>query len=224
VTVLVTGAAGVTVLVRGTGTVQVTDAGTTAFAAGKPTPTPPTCNHGEGTSDNSCLQQDTGLSNPSCTANDVRIGLLQVPEGTTCDTASLTPTPLTLTATILSGPTRYNLGIWLNTEGGSAKSDTTGANCYRDFLHPVEPTPGAVPTPGGTPTCAQDGSDGGYFNAAGSPTGDKCAHRFQFSRPLLFTCASSRFGERPLLRASRPRRTALPLPIPENRKSVAEIQ
>src|SRR5262245_34383128 len=94
-TVLVAGAAGVTVLVTGIGTVLVTGAGTTAFAAAPtntptpaPTPTPfpgSVCDSStSGSSDNSCLVEATGFNsgNP-CQANDVRISTLP-PRGTSC--------------------------------------------------------------------------------------------------------------------------------------------
>src|SRR5262249_11292248 len=112
-------------------------------------------------SGNACLQQATGLNNPSCTANDVRISHLEVVTGpSSCDPANTTPITVTLKATIESGPDRYDIGIWLNTAGGSARSDPSGNNCYRDFLHPVD----------GMTSCQQQG--GPYYNADGDNCGD----------------------------------------------------
>ena len=111
-------------------------------------------------SGNACLQKATGLNNPSCTANDVRISKLEVVSGpSTCDPTNTTPFAVTLKATIESGPDRYDIGIWLNTAGGSARDDQVN-NCYRDFLHPVD----------GMTSCQQQG--GPYFNADGDNCGD----------------------------------------------------
>src|SRR5262249_23967924 len=87
---------------------------------------------------NACLQKATGLNNPSCTANDVRISHMEVVTGpSTCDPSNTTPFAVTLKATIESGPDRYDIGIWLNTAGGSAR-EAQGKNLYREFLHPVD--------------------------------------------------------------------------------------
>src|SRR5262245_50203522 len=80
-----------------------------------------------------CIKEKIG-GNPPCSANDVRISSLVASGG------SLTCTPgdllnLTLTATIESGPARYDIGIWVNETGGSALSDP-GGTCYRDYLNP----------------------------------------------------------------------------------------
>ncbi len=55
---------------------------------------------------------------------------------TTCDPTDPTPFSVTIEATIESGPERFDIGLWVNESGGSAKSDPTGT-CYRDFLDPV---------------------------------------------------------------------------------------
>ncbi len=114
------------------------------------------------TSDTACVKEATGLNNPSCTANDVRIGSYRLvsPGLTSCDPTSNDPITVTIEATIESGPARYDVGIWINQDGGSAKSDPTGNNCFRDFLHPVASS--------GT-NCEPDGP---YYNADGDGCGD----------------------------------------------------
>jgi hypothetical protein len=110
-------------------------------------------------SDQACIKEATGLNNPSCTANDVRIGSFTLISGPANCTAGDTIT-VTLQANIESGPARYDIGLWINQEGGSARSDTTGDNCYRDFLTPVD----------GSSSCNQTG--GPYYNADGDTCGD----------------------------------------------------
>ena len=86
---------------------------------------------------NLCIKEQIG-GNPPCTANDVRVGSMQLIAGpSSCDPTNPTPFAVTIEATIESGPDRYDIGLWLNTEGGSALSDPSGANCYRNYLHPV---------------------------------------------------------------------------------------
>src|SRR5262249_5712306 len=88
-------------------------------------------------SNNNCITQEVG-GNPPCTANDVRVGSMQLVTGpSSCDPTDPTPFTVTVEATIESGPDRYDIGLWLNTMGGSALSDPSGANCYRDYLLPV---------------------------------------------------------------------------------------
>src|SRR5436190_14875673 len=88
-------------------------------------------------SGNLCITQKVG-GNPPCTANDVRIGTMQLIAGpASCDPSDPTPFAVTLRATIESGPDRYDIGLWLNTLGASALSDPSGAHCYRDYLHPL---------------------------------------------------------------------------------------
>ena len=107
-----------------------------------------------------CIKERVG-GNPSCTANDVRIGKFELISGpTTCDPTSNTPITVTLKATIESGPTRYDVGLWINEAGGSAQSDTTGNNCFRDFLTPV----------GTSSSCQQQ--EGPYFNGDADSCGD----------------------------------------------------
>jgi len=107
-----------------------------------------------------CIQQEIG-GNPSCTANDVRIGSYRLVSGpANCDPTSTTPITVTIEATIESGPDRYNIGLWINQKGNSARSDTTGSNCYRDFLHPT----------GSSTVCQQQG--GPYYSADSNACGD----------------------------------------------------
>src|SRR6185369_3550015 len=75
---------------------------------------------------NACIVQEVG-GNPPCTANDVRIGHMQLVTGPSmCDPNDPTPFPVTIEATIESGPDRYDIGLWFNTKGNSAKSDPSG--------------------------------------------------------------------------------------------------
>jgi hypothetical protein len=109
---------------------------------------------------NACIVQQVG-GNPPCTANDVRIGHMELVAGPSmCDPNDPTPFPVTIKATIESGPDRYDIGLWFNTKGNSAKDDPSGNNCYRDYLHPVD----------GLTTCQQQG--GPYYNADGDNCGD----------------------------------------------------
>ena len=112
-------------------------------------------------SGNMCLKSATGLNNPSCTANDVRIGRLELVSGpSSCSEGQVIN--VTLKATIESGPARYAVGIWINTDGGDARDDTDPV-CYRDFLSPVDAS-------AGNNQCQQQG--GPYFDADGDTCGD----------------------------------------------------
>ena len=114
-----------------------------------------------GLSGQACIKEKTGLNNPSCTANDVRIGSFELLAGpATCDPTDPTPIVVTLRAHIESGPARYDIGLWVNQAGNSAKTDTTGSNCYRDFF----------PPPLSSTLCDQLGGD--YFDADGDSCGD----------------------------------------------------
>jgi len=111
-------------------------------------------------SNNACVVQEVG-GNPPCTANDVRIGHMELVAGPSmCDPNDPTPFAVTIEATIESGPDRYDVGLWFNTAGNSAKDDPSGFNCYRDYLHPVD----------GQTTCQQQG--GPYYNADADNCGD----------------------------------------------------
>ena len=108
---------------------------------------------------NTCIKETIG-GNPPCSANDVRVGFLQLVTNENCVSAGSPfscctgnmagtcdggPTScflgedidVTLMATIESGPDRYAIGIWVNESGGSALSDPAGT-CFRDYLHPFE--------------------------------------------------------------------------------------
>jgi hypothetical protein len=114
-----------------------------------------------GTSPVTCIRQTVG-GNPSCSANDVRIGkFTAIGNPAPCDPNSNTPITVTLQATIESGPARYDVGIWINQQGGSAQSDTSGndLNCYRDYLAP----------PLSSNSCEPDGP---YYDADGNNCGD----------------------------------------------------
>jgi hypothetical protein len=116
-------------------------------------------------SGNACIVEEVG-GNPSCTANDVRIGKMELVTGpSSCDPDDPTPFAVTIKATIESGPDRYDIGLWFNTAGNSAHSDPSGDNCYRDFLHPVD----------GQTTCQQQG--GPYYNADADDCGDVYAQK-----------------------------------------------
>jgi hypothetical protein len=106
-----------------------------------------------------CVRQKVG-GMPPCTANDVRIGNLEVISGP--DSCVLgEDITATLKATIESGPDRYDIGIWVNETGGSAKDDL-GGTCYRDYL----------PPPLARMSCDQDG--GPYFNGESGILTDTC--------------------------------------------------
>ncbi len=106
-----------------------------------------------------CLKEYTGINNPACTANDVRISVLTVIGGPpTCMPGETLN--LTVEATIESGPQRFDIGLWLNESGGSAQTDPDGT-CFRDFLAPPLSAP---------PGCDQNG--GPYANLDGDQCGD----------------------------------------------------
>jgi len=111
-------------------------------------------------SNNACIKEEIG-GNPPCTANDVRIsGMTLIAGPSTCDPTDPTPFTVTLQATLESGPNRWDVGLWVNTAGGSALSDPTGNNCFRDYLHPV----------GTSSSCNQQG--GPYYDGDGDLCGD----------------------------------------------------
>ena len=93
-----------------------------------------TCQLEDGSFGNECLKQKTGLNNPSCSAGDVRISYLELGNGPqTCIEGTYVTVPLV--AIIESGTdARNDIGIWVNEYGNSAKDDTTGDNCWRDYL------------------------------------------------------------------------------------------
>lgn len=109
-------------------------------------------------SGNPCIKEEVG-GDPPCTANDVRfaaLDLLSGPAGCKLgDTINVT-----VLATLESGPERFDVGIWINENGGSALSDPDGT-CYRDFLDPVSSD---------NSDCNQDG--GPYYNGPGED--DSC--------------------------------------------------
>ena len=114
-----------------------------------------------GISEQLCLKQKTGLNNPSCTANDVRIGKLEI----VGESISCTPgeqITVTMKGTVESGPDRYAIGFWINEAGGSALDDPDGT-CYRDYLNPVDASPL-------NDQCNQD--SGPYFDADNDLCGD----------------------------------------------------
>src|SRR5207249_2329967 len=79
-------------------------------------------------SGNACIKERIG-GNPPCTANDVRIGRMDV-QGTPPQCVVGTSIVVPLKATIESGPDRWDIGLWVNQAGHSALSDPLGNNCY----------------------------------------------------------------------------------------------
>jgi len=111
-----------------------------------------------GSGGNPCIKEEIG-GNPPCTANDVRFSALDVISGpTSCILGEIVT--LEVEATLESGPERYDIGLWINEDGGSALSDPDGT-CYRDYLHPVSVD---------NSDCNQDG--GPFYNAPGED--DNC--------------------------------------------------
>jgi hypothetical protein len=108
-----------------------------------------------------CLQEATGLINPACAANDVRLVKLEaVGEPTFRVCNPFINTTVLLKATIESRLGRYDIGLWLNQFGGSAQSDPGSDHCYRNFLQPL----------GTSTACNQSG--GPYYDADSDACGD----------------------------------------------------
>lgn len=86
----------------------------------------------------------TGGGSPNCTANDVRITNITPALSDVClfigDTATAKFT-LTITTT---ATTRYDIGMFIATQGGSALNGTA---CYHDFLQPAAATLNSPGTP-----------------------------------------------------------------------------
>ena len=114
-----------------------------------------------------CMVQDPGTGTLTCTANDVRIAQLEiVGDPVTCDPNSTEPVEVTLKATILSGPERYDIGLWVNETGGSAYDDPDpDGTCFRAILAP----PGTYPTDTNN-NC--DSVSGPYANGDDDSCGD----------------------------------------------------
>jgi hypothetical protein len=82
-----------------------------------------------------CLASATGLENPSCTANDLIIPHITVVDNLiSCSDGSLIVVDVEIT--VESAVERYDVGLWINQAGLSARSDI-GLNCFRDALEPV---------------------------------------------------------------------------------------
>ncbi|MGH7428777.1 MAG: hypothetical protein ACREJ4_10570, partial [Candidatus Methylomirabilaceae bacterium] len=106
-----------------------------------------------------CLQKFTGINNPACSANDVRVGRLELVSGPPSCTSGETIL-VTLKAIIESGPERFDIGLWINALAGDARDDQTANACFREFLDPIATAP----------NCDQDG--GPYINLDGDACGD----------------------------------------------------
>ncbi|MDH3629027.1 MAG: hypothetical protein OES25_15385, partial [Acidobacteriota bacterium] len=165
-----------------------------------------------GVSGSDCIEEAMGVGQITCTANDVRIGTLEVVgAAVTCDPTPIScegglnageacssdgdcPDPFAgaclpeqvtvdLKATLISGPERYDIGLWLNETGGSARTDPTGS-CYRDILTPQ----GTYPTDT-TNDC--DSVSGPYANGDADNCGDipktagECANTVSVGTDLI---------------------------------------
>lgn len=106
---------------------------------------------------NLCIKEKIG-ANPPCTADDVRFETLDLIDGPTACMLGETVN-VEVKAKIESGPERYDIGLWINEDGGSALSDPDGT-CYRDYLHPVSSD---------NSDCNQD--SGPYYNGVGEDDG-----------------------------------------------------
>ncbi len=97
-------------------------------AANTPTPTPII---------GQCLQEAADLQSAPCSANDVRFGNITVLSGPTSCTIGQEIT-ITLQAEVIAGSAeRYDIGFWVNTGAGLARSDPDGT-CFRNGL-PIPP-------------------------------------------------------------------------------------
>lgn len=94
-----------------------------------------------------CLDEFNGKSQ-NCTANEGSISAINV-IGTSDGCTGTTDTFTSQLTVDLAGANtnRYDSGIYLNTVGGSAKTDTGAKACYQELLIPIsatDPTPGNV--------------------------------------------------------------------------------
>lgn len=118
-----------------------------------------------------CLDQASG-GTQQCTSNDITISLIiveSIPEP--CSFPGDTAQVVLRAQLEGSGQNdRYDVGIFVNASGGSAKTDTNA--CFRDFLHPAgTPEDLGSPTQGGTLFADLDGDvcadlNGGVANTA----------------------------------------------------------
>lgn len=87
-----------------------------------------------------CLNDVADFNNAVCTANDVRVSKINVIDGPVSCDEGLPVTISTLEAEVLGGAKkRYDIGIYLATDGGDAKASVSGNNdgCRRDILNPA---------------------------------------------------------------------------------------
>ena len=116
-----------------------------------------------------CVDASNGTTN-NCTSNDVTFVLVGLGiQGDGCvntnDTVSITLQAIVRNTT---AQTRYDIGLWVNTDGTSAK--TGGATtCARDHLQPVGT---AFDTTCGTGHLNLTGGSGPYLNQDGDSCGD----------------------------------------------------
>lgn len=130
---------------------------------------------------NSCLDNVTGVTN-NCTANDVRLAVIaEIVESDGCDFPGDTAQVQIQTSLIATAAERYDIGIFIALDGGTART----GSCHHNYLPPpladlgsynpdrrasatargrsttprstrTPPTPAATSSRGGTPstTCA----------------------------------------------------------------------
>lgn len=87
-----------------------------------------------------CLNDLADFNNAVCTANDVRVSKINVLSGPVACNEGTEVTIDSLEAEVLGGSKkRYDIGMYLATDGGDAKTSVSGANdgCVRDILNPA---------------------------------------------------------------------------------------
>ncbi len=90
---------------------------------------------GEGVSDSLCLAGVFEPGAPACSTNDVLISqFVLVGPPQTCQADSWREVELEIR--IESGVDRYDIGLWINQLGGSARTDES-FNCFHDALMPL---------------------------------------------------------------------------------------
>jgi len=95
----------------------------------------------------SCLDVLTSRTNV-CTANDVRIALILNEGGDLYCKEGDTVNVDLIAHTVANSQDRWDIGYVINTNGMSAKTDTTAGGCYIDYLYPASTCPESSYDPG----------------------------------------------------------------------------
>jgi uncharacterized repeat protein (TIGR01451 family) len=114
----------------------------------------------------------------TCTANDVKISLFYVNQvAPVCQNVGDTATAYMTAQLVATSNLRYDIGLFVAMDGGSALS---GDSCYHDYLHPISNTA----TPSGQDRFAP------FYDAEGDTCGDieQNINNFYDLAPITITC------------------------------------